>query len=173
AGRRPARPPRRPDRERPRPVPRGGRRLPRSAGARPEGPRQGGGARRARRVAPQAQGVRRGPERPRRRPAGARGRGPGSGAARADGRPGRLVGLIEKDLGQYRAAVAAYREALARDLKDLVKEEVRVELAESLLKLKEYAEALNVLDAARPPPAGAAQVLALRGRTAGPAASSA
>jgi tetratricopeptide (TPR) repeat protein len=83
----------------------------------------------------------------------------------ADGRPHRLVGRINKDMGQHEKAEAAYREALRRGLPDPVAGQARVELAESLLALNRFADALAALgeepaeDAART----AARAEALRG----------
>src|SRR5262249_4069757 len=66
--------------------------------------------------------------------------------APGDGRPCRFLALILKDLDHKSEAVAAYREALRRDLSDNVTQEVRVELAEMLTKTGAYAEALATLD---------------------------
>ncbi len=63
-----------------------------------------------------------------------------------DGRPHRQIGLIRKDLSHHAEAVAAYREALARDLKPAVRQEVRLELAEELVRLHDFSTALQILD---------------------------
>lgn len=65
---------------------------------------------------------------------------------RRDGRPHRLMGLIYRDLDQPPLAVPCYREALRRELKDVVVREVRVELAECLAQQSNYAEALDAVE---------------------------
>ena len=86
-----------------------------------------------------------------------------------DGRPHRLKGLIFKDLSQLEPAEAAYREALRRTLPDDARRAVYLELAETLVQLTRYAEALQVLDegaaAGAPKDAGwtAARAEGLRG----------
>lgn len=65
----------------------------------------------------------------------------------ADARPHRLIGLINKDLAQNEEAAAAYREALSRKLSPAVASEVRIELAEVLVRLALFAEGLDALDA--------------------------
>jgi tetratricopeptide (TPR) repeat protein len=81
-----------------------------------------------------------------------------------DGRPCRFMGLIyNKDLDKKEEAVSAYQEALKRDLKPEVHEEVRLELAECLVHLKEYAKALEALKASDPPPKLNPKLLFLRG----------
>jgi len=80
----------------------------------------------------------------------------------ADGRPARMMGLIAKDLGQFRQAVERYESALARNLKEHVKDEVRQELAECLLRLHNYARALEVLDGITPTSYVAPQALVVR-----------
>jgi tetratricopeptide (TPR) repeat protein len=67
----------------------------------------------------------------------------------ADPRPYRLVGLIQADGGNPEAAEAAYRAALARNPAPDLTAELRLELAQALLQQKKYAEATEVLDAAR------------------------
>lgn len=62
-----------------------------------------------------------------------------------DGRPHRLMGLIFKDLDERDRAIGCYKEALRRDLKAAVADEVRDELAECLNKKGRYREALDVL----------------------------
>lgn len=66
-----------------------------------------------------------------------------------DSRPLRLIGLIYKDLSQRAKADAAYREALRRGLTPALEEEVRKEMAENLVELHRYADAIGVLDAVR------------------------
>lgn len=63
-----------------------------------------------------------------------------------DGRPHRLIGLIRKDMGQRDDAVAAYREALQRDLPTTDRRAVKLELAEVQLKRKDHESALQALD---------------------------
>lgn len=77
-----------------------------------------------------------------------------------DGRPYRFMGLIYNNLFQNAQAIECYREALRRQLSSRVAREVRVELAEALVKRTNYAEALPVLEACTPE---TAEVLALRG----------
>jgi tetratricopeptide (TPR) repeat protein len=79
-----------------------------------------------------------------------------------DGRPLRFIGLLYKDMGQCSHALEPYREALGRDLKEAVKEEVRVELAECLARIREFAEAEEVLESGRPPAPLMARVLTVR-----------
>jgi tetratricopeptide (TPR) repeat protein len=65
----------------------------------------------------------------------------------ADGRPFRLMGLIYKDYpSANEQAVACYEAALTRTLTPQVAREVRVELAECLVKQSQYQKALGVLD---------------------------
>lgn len=64
-----------------------------------------------------------------------------------DGRPERWIGYFIRDDRQYDEAVAAYREALSRQLDDRVRDEVRQELADTLGQyLHDYQQALDVLD---------------------------
>jgi tetratricopeptide (TPR) repeat protein len=79
-----------------------------------------------------------------------------------DGRPHRFLGLLYKDMGQWRQALAPYRAAQERDLKDAVHEEVRIELAECLIHVGECSEALNVLEPSRPTVAQLATVRTLQ-----------
>jgi tetratricopeptide (TPR) repeat protein len=79
-----------------------------------------------------------------------------------DGRPHRFLGHIYKDLGQDAQAVAAFREALRRDLGAHFAEDVKENLAELLVKRGDHAPALALLEECRPAPAGRAKVLALR-----------
>ncbi len=78
-----------------------------------------------------------------------------------DARPHRLMGLIAKDLDAKDQAADDYREALRRAPDGPQSQDVRVELAEVLVKQTRYGEALEVLERA----AGAkpAEVRALRG----------
>jgi tetratricopeptide (TPR) repeat protein len=64
-----------------------------------------------------------------------------------DSRPLRLIGLIYKDLSQREKADTAYREALRRGPTPALEEEVRKEMAENLVELHRYADAIAVLDA--------------------------
>lgn len=63
----------------------------------------------------------------------------------ADGRPHRMIGHICRDLDHRERAVAAYREALSRGLSPAATTEVRIELAEQLLKLGDAVGALGEL----------------------------
>jgi len=63
----------------------------------------------------------------------------------ADARPHRLMGLVYKDSVQFELAVAAYQEALARGPSESVADEIRLELAEVLLRLNRFSEALETL----------------------------
>lgn len=77
-----------------------------------------------------------------------------------DPRPHRLRGLIRKDFEQYDKATAEYRESLRRDPNQPDRQEVLVELAESLLRQGRDEEALEVLHDATP----SADVLSLEAR---------
>jgi tetratricopeptide (TPR) repeat protein len=68
-----------------------------------------------------------------------------------DGRPKRFIGLLCKDHGDCRQAIAAYRAALDRDLTEGVRQEVIIELAECHIKLTEWDAALEVLASSKPP----------------------
>jgi tetratricopeptide (TPR) repeat protein len=63
-----------------------------------------------------------------------------------DGRPHRQIGLIWMDLSKNADAAAAYREALGRSLKAAVRQEVRLELAEVLVRQRDFSTALQTLD---------------------------
>jgi len=62
-----------------------------------------------------------------------------------DGRPLRLLGLVYKDNERYEDAVVNYRQALQRQLSDTSRQEVLVELTDSLLKTRNYQEALEAI----------------------------
>jgi Flp pilus assembly protein TadD len=62
-----------------------------------------------------------------------------------DGRPHRMIGHICADLDKREDAVAAYREALRRQLTPAAADEVGVELADQLLKLGDAEAALAAL----------------------------
>lgn len=66
-----------------------------------------------------------------------------------DARPHRLIGLINKDFENYEAAAAAYRESLRRNLHPMDRETVLLEFAESLIRARQYSEALPILEQAR------------------------
>lgn len=66
----------------------------------------------------------------------------------ADGRPHRMIGHICADLDKREEAVTAYRQALERNLTPLAEAEVRVELAEQLLRLGDADAALAMLPSA-------------------------
>jgi tetratricopeptide (TPR) repeat protein len=76
-----------------------------------------------------------------------------------DGRPHRFLGLLYKDLGDFREATVQYRAALERELADTVRQEVIFELAECHIRLAEHAAAREVLEASRPPARLAARAL--------------
>jgi tetratricopeptide (TPR) repeat protein len=63
----------------------------------------------------------------------------------ADGRPYRMRGLMNKELRHDQEAIADYRKALARNLKDSTRAEVVLELAEAQLKQADFAPALETL----------------------------
>jgi tetratricopeptide (TPR) repeat protein len=79
-----------------------------------------------------------------------------------DGRAHRLMGLIERDLSQYNEAVPCYEEALRRTLRENVRGEVHRELAECLIKLTRYADALAVLEGDQRAQADSTPTVALR-----------
>ena len=62
-----------------------------------------------------------------------------------DGRPHRLMGLIRKDGEQFKLAIADYRESLSRDPHPADEEQIRVELAESLLRDLQHAAARDAV----------------------------
>lgn len=66
----------------------------------------------------------------------------------ADPKPHRRIGQIYFEMGQNELAEPAYREALRLNLPDPAREDVLFELAEVLLNLSKYREAIEVLDAA-------------------------
>jgi tetratricopeptide (TPR) repeat protein len=63
-----------------------------------------------------------------------------------DARPEYMLGLIEKDREKFENAIVHYRESLRRKSRQPNRETVRFELAESLVRVRRYDEALNVLD---------------------------
>lgn len=66
----------------------------------------------------------------------------------SDPRPNRLRGLIQKDFEQYSAAIDDYRESLRRDPRQQGHDQVRQELAEALIQVHRYEEALDTLELA-------------------------
>lgn len=62
-----------------------------------------------------------------------------------DPRPHRLIGLMHKDFEHYSDAVAAYRESMRRSESQPDIDELRIELAECLVKLRQYPEASELL----------------------------
>jgi tetratricopeptide (TPR) repeat protein len=86
--------------------------------------------------------------------------------ARLDGTNGqahRLIGLIYKDRPyDNQLAIAAYQEALRRELSPEVAEAVREELAACLVKQSDYAQALQILDGCTAEGAAQPAVVALR-----------
>jgi tetratricopeptide (TPR) repeat protein len=81
----------------------------------------------------------------------------------ADGRSYRLKGLVHTYLSQDLEAVAAYREALARDLSPEFRRQVLLEMAERMVKLTRYHEALAALDERKGEGEDDLAALALRG----------
>jgi tetratricopeptide (TPR) repeat protein len=79
-----------------------------------------------------------------------------------NGEPWRWMGLIYKDIGIDRLAVENYRAALGRQLSPQIRAEIAVELAEVLVKQREYTEALACLDGQFSPGEGPAAVAELR-----------
>lgn len=75
-----------------------------------------------------------------------------------DGRPFRLSGRIEKDFHRFGEAVEAYRQALARTLPESERDAATAELAECLVELRQYSDALETLKQAQV----SARVLALQ-----------
>lgn len=69
-----------------------------------------------------------------------------------DGRPYRQMGFIYRGLELLPDAIASYRQALERRLTDRVVIEVRMELADCLLRQAAWAEALETLDGGEPVP---------------------
>lgn len=74
-----------------------------------------------------------------------------------DPRPHRLLGLLHKDFERYAEAVRDYRESLRRGPDQPDGPEIRRELAECHVALRQYQEALEVL--ARCPPTGARRAM--------------
>lgn len=79
-----------------------------------------------------------------------------------DGRPHRLLGLIAKDMDRAEEAAGHYREALRRKLSEGTVQQVRVELAEVLVRLSKYPEALEAVEGSKPAPAEVGKAVALR-----------
>jgi tetratricopeptide (TPR) repeat protein len=67
----------------------------------------------------------------------------------SDPRPHRQLGLIHSDLGEHEKATEAYYESLRRGIDGQARSEVQFELAEVLLHLARFSEAIAVLDSAR------------------------
>ena len=67
-----------------------------------------------------------------------------------DPRPDRLMGLINKDFERFDRAIRHYQETLRRDPQQTAATDVRYELAECQLKLRDYSAALQTLAAAPP-----------------------
>ncbi|MBM4001290.1 MAG: tetratricopeptide repeat protein [Planctomycetes bacterium] len=72
--------------------------------------------------------------------------------APTDYRPHRLLGLINKDFEAYAEATAYYRESLRRNFDQPTREEVLLELAECLIKQKDFDGAVEVLRQSVPSP---------------------
>jgi tetratricopeptide (TPR) repeat protein len=79
-----------------------------------------------------------------------------------DGRPQRLMGLIYQDMRRWDAAVPCYQEALRRELRGLDPAPVKKELAEALVRLSRYPEALEVLQDLEPAAEDVPAIEALR-----------
>src|SRR5205823_4592206 len=79
-----------------------------------------------------------------------------------DGRAHRFMGLIYRDLDQPTPAIAAYEEALHRELAGPVVQEVKEELAECLVAQSQYERALALLGEETDRPQEAAKLRALR-----------
>jgi tetratricopeptide (TPR) repeat protein len=67
-----------------------------------------------------------------------------------DYRPHRLIGLMYRDFEQDQEAIESYREALDRSPPRDVRNEILQELAEALVALRRYDEALEVIAEAQP-----------------------
>jgi len=67
-----------------------------------------------------------------------------------DPRPDRLMGLINKDFERFDRAISHYQETLRRDPQQTAATDVRYELAECQLKLRDYSAALQTLAVAPP-----------------------
>jgi tetratricopeptide (TPR) repeat protein len=68
-----------------------------------------------------------------------------SAKAADDARPEYLLGLINKDNERFGEAIVHYRESLRREPRQMHREQLLFELAESLIKLSRFDEALEVL----------------------------
>lgn len=66
--------------------------------------------------------------------------------APTDARPHRLLGLIHNDYERYTEAVDYYRESLRRSPEQVDRDDVLVELAACLVKLRRHREAMTTLD---------------------------
>ncbi len=67
-----------------------------------------------------------------------------------DMRPWRLRGLILKDFEKYDEAASSYEGALERAKEDYIQQELNEELAECLVRLRRYDEALDRLKRIKP-----------------------
>ena len=65
--------------------------------------------------------------------------------------PQRLLGLIHQDFERYKEAVADFQEALKRNPPAAIVEEIRLDLANALIKQNRFEEALQTLDYPWPP----------------------
>jgi tetratricopeptide (TPR) repeat protein len=81
----------------------------------------------------------------------------------ADARTPRLRGLIHRDREEFEEAVAAYRESLRRNPRPADEAELKVELAECLMKLRKEEEILRDLSGVETPAAQAVRAEALIG----------
>jgi predicted Zn-dependent protease len=80
-----------------------------------------------------------------------------------DGHALRFMGVLYADLGDSNAfAIAAFREALQRELKPSLVASVKEELAEVLVRQTDYAQALEILDSLDPDQADREKVVDLR-----------
>lgn len=65
--------------------------------------------------------------------------------------PHRLLGLIHHDFERYKEAIADFQEALKRNPPTAIIEEIRLDLANSLIQQNQFEEALQTLDNQWPP----------------------
>src|SRR5262249_4722758 len=79
-----------------------------------------------------------------------------------DGRPHRLLGLIYKDMDQAEQAGDYYREGLPPNVRGSTGQAVRMELAEVLVRLSRYDEALEYIEGKEPTPGDVGKAVALR-----------
>ena len=83
--------------------------------------------------------------------------------AEGDGQPHRFLSVIFEGMAADEPAIKHYRLALSRELRPKEREGAVAELADLLVRRREYADALAVLDGYKPAGAATADLLALRG----------